>query len=124
MTERAKASKPTARATTARERAAQVVATFSPYLIRRHRAQLCTWAEANGLDPDAIPDTHPIRVEEGESGTVIRYRAFVLTDSGHTQPDPSDTTEVLTEECTAPCTVPPPDLGATARPDPYAEGDK
>lgn len=97
---------------------------FSPHLIRRHRARLCEWAKANGLDPDTIPDTHPIRVEDGEDGTVIRYRAFVLTDDRHKQVDPTDPNEVLTEERTAPCTVPPPNLGATAQPDPHAERDK
>lgn len=84
--------------------------TFSPYLIRRHREQLAKWMKANGLDPSDIPDDYPLRVEEGEGGTVIRYRAYVRTEDGSAQPDPDHSDEVLTEDRTVPCTVPAPDL--------------
>lgn len=92
-------------------------ATFSPYLIRRHRRQLCDWVQANGIDPDHIPDHHPIRVEEGKGGPVIHYRAYILTDDGAKQLDPDRPDEALTEDRTTPCTVPPPDLSAAAQPD-------
>lgn len=84
--------------------------TFSPYLIRRYRSQLNGWLEANGLDPLDVPDSHPLRGEEGEKGAVIRYRAYVRDADGRLQSDPNDPNEVWTEERTAPCIVPPPDL--------------
>lgn len=99
---------------------AQTAVTFSPYIIRRYREELSAWAQANGLNSDVIPDDHPIRVEEGEGGSVIHYRAYVLDEDGGAQPDRIELGELLTEERTAPCTVPPPSLGRSM-PDPEAE---
>lgn len=88
--------------------------TFSPYLIRRHRSRLAEWVKANGLNPNDIPLTHPIRVEDGDDGPVIRYVAYARTEEDVQQADSIHSDEVPTVERTAPCTVPPPDLGAPA----------
>ncbi|MGA4864117.1 hypothetical protein ACPB9J_15870 [Streptomyces lavendulocolor] len=108
-TPRAKGGKPGTRTDRA-----QVDVTFSPYIIRRHREELSSWVQANGLNADVIPLDHPIQVEEGEGGPVIRYRAYLLDDDGRAQSDRFESGELLTEERTTPCTVPPPDLGASA----------
>lgn len=97
--------------------------TFSPYLIRRHREQLAEWVQANELDPADIPDHLPLRVEEGKGGPVIRYHAYVRDDDGHTQVDPIHSDDVVTTERTAPCTVPPPDLGGATRPEAEPSGE-
>lgn len=76
-----------------------------------HRQALCDWLTANGLDPNDIPDHLPLRVEEGEGGMVIRYRAFVRTEEDVQQADSIYSDEVVTVERTHPCTVPPPGLG-------------
>jgi hypothetical protein len=95
---------------TARLDAAGAAVTFSPYLIRRHREELNGWLEANGLNAGVIPDHHPIRVEQEQDGTVIRYQAYVLDGDGEPQLDRASSDDALTEERTAPCTVPPPSL--------------
>lgn len=91
--------------------------TFSPYLVRRHHARLRDWLQANGIDPATVSTTHPIRVEEGKGGPVIGYRVGVLADGDEQQTETEQTGEELTEDRTAPCTVPPPDLGTTAQPE-------
>lgn len=113
---RAKGDKPVPRAASARGQATdqgRAAVVFSPYVIRRHREQLAKWVTANGIEPNDVPDHHPLRVEEGTDGPVIRYRAYVRSEQGRVQSDPIHSGEALTEERTAPCTVPPPDLGAS-----------
>lgn len=88
--------------------------TFSPHLIRRHHKQLTDWLAANGIDPATIPTTHPIRVEQADDGPVVRFHAVARDDSSTVQGGSVGPDEVGTTECTAPCTVPPPDLDTPA----------
>jgi hypothetical protein len=109
--------------TTARLDATDSAVTISPYLIRRHREELNSWVRANGLNPEIIPDHLPIRVEEGSDGCVIRYWIYVLDEEGQSQPDPTELGALTTEERTAPCTVPPPDLGSVVQPESDPKGE-
>ncbi|WP_432136818.1 hypothetical protein [Streptomyces sp. bgisy154] len=85
--------------------------TITPEEVTTHREDLAAWVQANGIDPHTVPLGHPIRVEKGVAGPVIVYRAYVRNERGWLQIDPENDDEALTVECTAPCTVPPPDLG-------------
>ncbi|GFH34304.1 hypothetical protein SCWH03_05180 [Streptomyces pacificus] len=96
--------------------------TIPPEVIPLHLPELRAWVEANGLDPHDLPMCHPIRVEEGEGGAVIRYRAFVRDADGRKQVDPGNPDEVWTEERTVPCAVPPPRLGGSATSAPEQRG--
>jgi hypothetical protein len=104
----------TKRPTAKPEQSAIQPVTFSPYFIRRHHAQLSEWAQANGLDPADIPHTHPIRVEEGDDGPVIRFHVVVRDGSGEVQSDSVEAGDLVTTERTVPCAVPPPDLDTPA----------
>jgi hypothetical protein len=111
----------TKRSTAKPEQAFIQPVTFSPYTIRRHHEQLAEWVAANGLDPYEVSGHHPIRVEQGDDGPVIRHHAFVRSTDGKIQT--GDTNEVLATERTAPCTVPPPDLGASTTHDNTEAGE-
>lgn len=86
--------------------------TIPPEVIEAHRPVLADWVQANGIDPRTVPLHHPIRVQEGEGGAVI-FRAFVLDEHGSLKVNPDQPDEIMAVERTMPCTVPPPDLGAT-----------
>lgn len=87
---------------------------FSPDDLHQHRQQLCQWVKANGLNPHDIPDTHPLRVEEGQDGPAIRYQCFVRNEHGDKMRHPRSPDEVWTVEAITPCTIPPPRLGTPA----------
>lgn len=84
--------------------------TIPPETIQAHVDVLRDWARANGLDPRDVPLDHPIRVEEGEGGTVIRYRAYVRTEHGCLTRSSDDPSHARTEARTTPCAVPLPPL--------------
>jgi hypothetical protein len=52
---------------------------------------------------------HDILIEDGPDGPLIRYREYVLDDSGSKLVDPFDPEEVRTEERTVPLVVEPPE---------------
>ncbi|MFD5697479.1 hypothetical protein [Streptomyces lasiicapitis] len=78
-----------------------------------HQAQgrtdeICDWASANGLTPNDVSADHDITIEDTPDGRVIRYRAFLRSDSGHkfvaTEADGA-----AMEERTVPLVVEPPE---------------
>ncbi|MEI5100328.1 hypothetical protein RB200_19595 [Streptomyces sp. PmtG] len=80
-----------------------------------HRAQgrtdeICDWLRANDVEPDHVSADHDVTIEERpDGGRVIRYRAFLLDDSGHNLADVARGGEPLTERRTVPLVVEPPD---------------
>lgn len=63
--------------------------------VNRHRAALCAWAEANGIEPKTVT-LDPITIRPHGDGLVIEYRAYLLDEEGHQQLDPDQRDEVLT----------------------------
>lgn len=52
-----------------------------------HQAQdradaIRNWAEANGLTPADVSAAHDLTIEDGPDGRVIRYTAYLRTDTG------------------------------------------
>lgn len=78
----------------------------------RHKA-LCLWLTANDVDLNTVPVDTDLSIETGTDGRrVIHFEEFILTDDGHKQVDPEDSTQAWTRQATAPCHVEPPaDLG-------------
>lgn len=82
--------------------------------IALHRAQLCDWLTANGIDPKTVRDTW-ISVEEIDgSAPVIRYPAFKVDSNGRRMVDPDDETQSWTEQRTGALTVALPELNASS----------
>ncbi|MER8220329.1 hypothetical protein ABTZ58_06975 [Streptomyces sp. NPDC094143] len=49
--------------------------------IEQHRAALCAWAEANGIDPKTIA-LSPFTICTRGDHAVIEYRAFLVDEEG------------------------------------------
>lgn len=95
-------SKPSAKKTGASQ---SPEVTLSPYLMRRHRAQLGDWFKGNGIDPNLVSADHEIHGE----GTTVTYWAFDLDTDGRKQVN-AGTGEAAVVKRTTRCSVPLPDL--------------
>lgn len=87
--------------TSKRSPSKQATTTISPYLMRRHRHEVCDWLKVNGVDPNVVVAEHPISVR----GDAIHYLAFV-PDAAGSMVDGQPATVART----ARCLTAPPDL--------------
>lgn len=71
------------------------------------RVPLLDWLTANGIDVRRLPIEQVISVDVGEQGSVIRYTAYVVDESGSLIA--SDKGTPVFEAHTVPLTVDPPD---------------
>lgn len=87
-------------------------ATTWPTIIanRQRFDETLRWLRANGIDPCDVPTDTTLTVETTDTGTVIRYDAYLRDEHGRKYlADPHDDTKgAAREQRTTPLTVPPP----------------
>ncbi|WP_327337388.1 hypothetical protein OG384_14910 [Streptomyces sp. NBC_01324] len=83
-----------------------VITTITAADIEQHREQLCQWAEANGLDPQAVAAAPGVTIERSGKRLVIVWRQFQLDDQGRRMVDPADPTVAWTVRKATPLTSP------------------
>lgn len=67
-----------------------------------------TWMRTNGIEPDDVPVSSTMVIEDSAFGVVIRYEVFRRTPNGWRFPDPDNPDRLATEARTALLVLPPP----------------
>lgn len=83
---------------------AVVLRVFDREAVTRHRAELASWLQANGLDHTMVAADW-LTIEQAGDLRFIRYLAFRMSANGHKVVDPRDAHRAWTVERVAPLVV-------------------
>lgn len=88
----------------------RVLATITAEDMARHRAALCDWARANGIEPQDVAAKPGLTIEQTGQRKVIVYWQFQRASDGNVLGDPDHPGEALTVRRAARLRVPLPAL--------------